>query len=102
MSTRPHVFTEALSVLSAGEVQVAVEVEVVRGELSDPHDGLLTVVLDVVSTGLALILPDQTLLQTGDNLALRVDVLQRVAQLESDPQTCCCRYTSPLDYLWFQ
>lgn len=72
---RAHVFTEALAVVAAGEEEVAVQVEVVRGQLRDPHDGLLAVVLDGVGARLLLGLPHQTLLQAGDDLALRVDVL---------------------------
>lgn len=73
----PHSFTEALSVVTAGEVEVAVQVEVVRGELSHSHDGLFTAVLDGVRSRLLLGLPHQTFLQTGDDLALRVYVLHR-------------------------
>ena len=72
-----HVFTEALSVLPAGEVEVAVQVEVVWRELGDSHDGLFTVLFDGVRPRLLLGLPHQTFLQTGDHFALRVDVLHR-------------------------
>lgn len=69
-------FTEALAVVAAGEVEVAIQVEVVGRKLRDPHNGLLTVVLDGVRPRLLLSLPHQTFLQTGDHLALGVDVLQ--------------------------
>lgn len=72
----PHLFTEALAVLPAGEVQVPVQMEVVRRELGHPHDGPLALVLDGVRPLLLLGLPHQSLLQTGDDLALRVDVLR--------------------------
>lgn len=55
---RTHVFTEALSVLPAGEVEVAVQVEVVGGQLRHPHDGLLALVPDDVHARLLLRLAD--------------------------------------------
>lgn len=64
------------SVISAGEIKVAVKVEVVRRELGNSHDGLFAVVLDDVHPHLLLGLTNQTFLQAGDHLALRVDVLE--------------------------
>ena len=64
-----------LAVLAAGEVQVAVQVEVVRGELGHAHDGLLTVVPDGMSSRLLLRLVHQRLLQAANHLALGVQVL---------------------------
>lgn len=71
----PYVFTEAFPVVTAGEVQVSVEVEVVGREFSHSHDGLLTFVFYGMCPGLLLSFTHQTLLQTGNHLSLRVDVL---------------------------
>lgn len=54
---------------------MAVEVEVVGGELGHTHDGFLTVLFDDVLTRLLLSFSHQAFLQTRDHLALRVDVL---------------------------
>lgn len=49
--------------------------EVVGGELGDSHDGLFTFLPDDVRPRLVLDFTNQTFFQTGDHLALRVDVL---------------------------
>lgn len=73
---RTHIFTEALTVLPAGKVEVSVQVEVVWGEFGHTHDGLLTVRPDGMDPGLLLCLPDQTLLQACYHLTLGVHVLR--------------------------
>lgn len=70
-----YVLAESLSVIAAGEVQVSVQVEIVRGQLGHPQDGLLTLLFDGMTVILLLRLPDQCLLQTGDHFPLRVHVL---------------------------
>lgn len=49
--------------------------EVVRGELSHTQDGLLAFILHYVSVVRFLCLTDQPLLQAGDHLTLRVEIL---------------------------
>lgn len=71
-----YVFAEALAVFPAGEVEVAVQVEVVGREFGHAHDGLLTVLSDGVGTRLLLGFTHQALLQTRDHLALRVEILR--------------------------
>lgn len=65
-----HVLAEPLAVVSAGKVKVAVQVEVVRGQLGHPQDGLLTLLFDWSHVILLLRLLHQRLLKTGDYLAL--------------------------------
>ena len=77
----PHVLTESLAVVSAGEVQMPVEVKVVRRQLGHPQDRLLTLLFDWPNVILLLCLPHQRLLQTGDHLTLGVDVLMRNRQM---------------------
>lgn len=72
-----HVLAEPLAVVSAGKVKVAVQVEVVRGQLGNPQDGPLTLVFDGPHVILLLRLLHQRLLKTGDHLPLRVDVLKK-------------------------
>lgn len=74
-SGESHILTEPLAVVSAGEVKMAVQVEVVRRQLGYPQDGLLTLVFDCPNVLLLLRLLHQRLLKTGDDLTLRVDVL---------------------------
>ncbi len=77
MRGKTYIFTKALPVVSAGEVEVAVEVEVVRWQFSHSHDGLLAGILDLMSLLLLLCFPDQSPLQTRNHLTLRVQVLTR-------------------------
>lgn len=72
-----HILAESLAVVSAGEVKMAVEVEVIRRQLRHPQDGPLTLLCDWLNVILLLRLPHQGLLQTGDHLTLGVDVLAR-------------------------
>lgn len=67
---------EPLAVVPAGEVEVTVEVEVVRRQLGHPQDGLLAVLSDWPGAIFLLRLLHQGLLQAGDDLTLRVDVLE--------------------------
>lgn len=60
---------------------MAVQVEVVGGQLGHPQDGLLTLLLDGPCVLLLLRLLHQRPLQTGNDLALRVDVLERAETL---------------------
>lgn len=55
---------------------MAVQVEVVRRQLGHPQDGLLALLLDWPRAIPLLHFLDQRLLQAGDDLALRVDVLE--------------------------
>lgn len=72
-----YVLTESLAVLSAGEVKMSVEVKVVGRQLGNPQDRPLTLLFDWSDVILLLRLPHQRPLQTGDHLALGVDVLMR-------------------------
>lgn len=70
-----YIFTEAFPVVSAGEVEVAVEVEIIRRQFGHSHDGLFAVALDLMSLILLLCLPDQSPLQTRNHLTLGMQVL---------------------------
>lgn len=50
-----HALTESLAVVSAGEVQMPVEVKVVRRQLSHPQDRLLTLLFDWPSVSVLLL-----------------------------------------------
>lgn len=49
-----YIFTESLSIIPTGKVEVAVQMEVVGRELGHSHDGLLAVVSDLVNLVLLL------------------------------------------------
>ena len=77
-----HARTESLAIVSAGEVQMPVEVKVVRRQLSHPQDRLLALLFDWPSVNVLLLrLTHQRLLQTGDHLTLGVDILMRNRQM---------------------
>lgn len=67
---------EPLAVVPAGEVEVTIEVEVVRRQLGHAQDGLLAILFDWPGAVSLLRLLHQGLLQAGNDLALRVDVLE--------------------------
>jgi len=70
-----YVLAESLTVVSAGEVKVSVEVEVIRRQLRHPQDRFLALLFDWMNRILLLRLPHQRPLETGDRLTLGVDVL---------------------------
>lgn len=70
-----YIFTKALPVVSAGEIEVAVEVEIIRRQFGHSHNGLFAVALDLMSLFLLLSLPDQSPLQTRYHLTLGMQVL---------------------------
>lgn len=71
-----YVFTEPLSIIPTGKVEVAVQMEVVGRELGHSHDGLLAVVSDLVNLVSLLCFSYQSFFQTCNDLALRVQVLR--------------------------
>lgn len=86
----PHVLAESLAVVSAGEVKMSVEVEVIRRQLGHPQDRPLTLLFDGSHVIRLLRLPHQSFLQTGDHFTLGVDVL---GDEEEESMTCDSRQT---------
>lgn len=65
-----HILAESLAVVPAGEVKMAVQVEVIRRQLGYPQDGLLTLLFDRSDVILLFRLLYQLLFKAGDDLAL--------------------------------